>query len=135
MKATKDKETKECTNDHMTAQCGHGKQGMCDYCLIAFGEHAEKPGVSSHMIRETKEKYTCAQCAGAGKDTLASRQEARADAVAERIAQKLFEGRKGHGQAPVIVERHLRRSQIKHIVKLAYEHGVQDGVRDSRGPG
>lgn len=134
MKTAKQTEP-EATNDHMTNQCRHDNQGMCDYCLIAFGEHAEKPGVKSHHMKETKETYTCAECAKAGADTLASRQAARAEKVAEVIAARVFEGRKGHGNTAGIVERHLRRSQIKEIARLAYEQGVQDGLRDGRGPG
>lgn len=133
MRATRTKAA-DATNDHMTRQCGHGNQDMCDYCLIAFGDHAEKPGVKGHVMQEDhgQGKYTCAQCPKSGEDTIASRQEARADSVAERITARLFEGRKGHGQSPAIVERHMRRFQIKHVVKLAYELGVTDGMRDGR---
>jgi len=50
----------------------------------------------------------------------------RAEAVANRIVEKMFEGRKGHGNGPC-VERHLHRADLFEIVKLAYELGFEHG--------
>lgn len=54
----------------------------------------------------------------------------RSEAVAIRIADKLFTGRRGHGSTERIVERHLRYNEIKEIVKLAYELGWEHGAKE-----
>lgn len=51
----------------------------------------------------------------------------RSEAVANRMVEKLFAERKGHGGAQKIVERHLRAVEVYEIVKVAYEIGYQDG--------
>jgi len=50
----------------------------------------------------------------------------QADAVATRMVERLFAGRKGHGGGACSY-RVLRPPELREIVKLAYEMGWKDG--------
>ena len=53
------------TNRNMTAHCRHGRIGICDYCIIAYGDHAERPNARSHRLSLPKRwcrVYRCAEC-------------------------------------------------------------------------
>lgn len=50
----------------------------------------------------------------------------KAEEFAERMIDKLYAARRGHGSTAGIVERHLRRSEMREIVKMAYEQGFTD---------
>lgn len=51
-------------------------------------------------------------------------QRSAAERIAARLAEKAFEGRKGHGNAP-ITERHWKRPQLEAWLVGAFELGAQ----------
>lgn len=52
-------------NANMTKHCGHKEDGMCDYCLVAYGQHGQdeergKRGRKSHTLEG--KRYVCGEC-------------------------------------------------------------------------
>lgn len=67
MTTTEAKPKKYKQNWFMTTGCRHDWRGMCDFCLVAYGNHIEAPKgktITGHKFskKDGGEKFVCASC-------------------------------------------------------------------------